>query len=133
MLCQNCHKNEATIHLYTNVNGRRTEVNLCQNCYQLLKNQQLNNNNGNGGARMAQDPFGFGNLDDIFRAMQGGNVSRPEDMYGQQVPPTQAGRGGGNNPNGGNGSSLLGQNGLKLTDLAKKGKIDPVIGRDKEN
>ncbi|WP_081335336.1 ATP-dependent Clp protease ATP-binding subunit [Pediococcus acidilactici] len=132
MLCQNCHKNEATIHLYTNVNGRRTEVNLCQNCYQLLKNQQLNNNNGNGGARMAQDPFGFGNLDDIFRAMQGGNVSRPEDMYGQQVPPTQAGRGGGNNPNGGNGSSLLGQYGLSLTDLAKQGKIDPVIGRDKE-
>ena len=132
MLCQNCHKNEATIHLYTNVNGRRTEVNLCQNCYQLLKNQQLNNNNGNGGARMAQDPFGFGNLDDIFRAMQGGNVSRPEDMYGQQVPPTQAGRGSGNNPNGGNGSSLLGQYGLNLTDLAKQGKIDPVIGRDKE-
>lgn len=132
MLCQNCHKNEATIHLYTNVNGRRTEVNLCQNCYQLLKNQQLNNNNGNGGVRMAQDPFGFGNLDDIFRAMQGGNVSRPEDMYGQQVPPTQAGRGGGNNPNGGNGSSLLGQYGLNLTDLAKQGKIDPVIGRDKE-
>lgn len=132
MLCQNCHKNEATIHLYTNVNGRRTEVNLCQNCYQLLKNQQLNNNNGNGGARMAQDPFGFGNLDDIFRAMQGGNVSRPEDMYGQQVSPTQAGRGGGNNPNGGNGSSLLGQYGLNLTDLAKQGKIDPVIGRDKE-
>lgn len=132
MLCQNCHKNEATIHLYTNVNGRRTEVNLCQNCYQLLKNQQLNNNNGNGGARMAQDPFGFGNLDDIFRAIQGGNVSRPEDMYGQQVPPTQAGRGGGNNPNGGNGSSLLGQYGLNLTDLAKQGKIDPVIGRDKE-
>ncbi|KPD34412.1 Clp protease ClpX [Pediococcus acidilactici] len=81
---------------------------------------------------MAQDPFGFGNLDDIFRAMQGGNVSRPEDMYGQQVPPTQAGRGGGNNPNGGNGSSLLGQYGLNLTDLAKQGKIDPVIGRDKE-
>ncbi|KRN15188.1 ATP-dependent Clp protease [Pediococcus acidilactici] len=97
-----------------------------------MKNQQLNNNNGNGGARMAQDPFGFGNLDDIFRAMQGGNVSRPEDMYGQQVPPTQVGRGGGNNPNGGNGSPLLGQYGLNLTDLAKQGKIDPVIGRDKE-
>ena len=48
------------------------------------------------------------------------------------MPPTQAGRGGGNNPNGGNGSSLLGQYGLNLTDLAKQGKIDPVIGRDKE-
>ncbi|KRN93268.1 ATP-dependent Clp protease ATP-binding subunit ClpE [Pediococcus stilesii] len=116
------------------MNGQRTEVNLCQNCYQLLKNQQNNNNNGNGGARMAQDPFGFGNLDDIFRAMQSGNVGQPEDVYGQQVPPTQPTRGNGNggNANGGNGNSLLGQYGLNLTDLAKKGKIDPVIGRDSE-
>lgn len=131
MLCQNCHKNEATIHLYTNVNGQRAEVNLCQNCYQLLKQQQ-SNNNGNGGARMAQqDPFGFGNLDDIFRAMQGGTSGQPEDVYGQQVPPTQPTRGNGNG-NGGNNNSLLGQYGLNLTDLAKKGKIDPVIGRDSE-
>jgi ATP-dependent Clp protease ATP-binding subunit ClpE len=132
MLCQNCQKNEATIHLYTNVNGQRAEVNLCQNCYRLLKNQQTNNNNSrNGGARMAQDPFGFGNLDDIFRAMQGGNVNQPqpEDAYGRQVPPTQPGNNGNSR---GNGNSLLSQFGLNMTDLAKQGKIDPVIGRDSE-
>ncbi len=69
MLCDNCHKNEATIHLYTSVNGQRRQINLCQNCYQLLKNQEQQPNNGVGGADMAQDPFGFGGLDDIFRAM----------------------------------------------------------------
>lgn len=39
------------------------------------------------------------------------------------------GRRGGNN---GGQKSLLDQYGTDLTDLAKKGKIDPVIGRDKE-
>ncbi len=135
MLCQNCHQREATIHLYLNVNGERQQVDLCQNCYQLLKNQQLNNNSnpGNGGANMAQDPFGFGNLDDIFRAMQGGAQGNPQGFQ-SQVPPTQPSgpRNGGNNGRGNGGNSLLGQYGLNMTDLAKQGKVDPVIGRDKE-
>ncbi|MGX7033089.1 ATP-dependent Clp protease ATP-binding subunit [Pediococcus argentinicus] len=128
MLCQNCQKNEATIHLYVNINGQREKIDLCQNCYQLLKNQNTNFNT-DGGARMAQDPFGFGNLDDIFRAMQEGNVNQSQGNFNQsqQVPPTQPGGNGGNNS-----GSLLGQYGLNLTDLARQGKIDPVIGRDKE-
>ncbi|HBF74578.1 MAG TPA: ATP-dependent Clp protease ATP-binding subunit [Lactobacillus sp.] len=133
MLCQNCHQREATIHLYLNVNGQRQQVDLCQNCYQLLKNQQNNSNPGNGGAQMAQDPFGFGNLDDIFRAMQGGNPNGNPQGYQQQVPPTQPSgprNGGGQNGNGNGG--LLGQYGLDLTQLASEGKIDPVIGRDRE-
>lgn len=127
MLCQNCHRNEATIHLYMSVNGQRQQVDLCQNCYQLLKEQQ--NNSGNGGGRMAQDPFGFGNLDDIFRAMQGGTPNQSGDYRqaaGQGRPTQPAG-------NQGNGQGgLLNQYGLNLTQLAKDGKIDPVIGRDKE-
>lgn len=92
MLCQNCHQREATIHLYLNVNGERQQVDLCQNCYQLLKNQQLNNNSnpGNGGANMAQDPFGFGNLDDIFRAMQGGAQGNPQVFNLKSHQPNQA-------------------------------------------
>jgi hypothetical protein len=74
MLCQNCHKNPATIHLYTNVNGQKQTINLCQNCYQLLSNKQ---GNTGGAQNMAQDPFGFGGLDDIFRAMQGGTLIQP--------------------------------------------------------
>jgi ATP-dependent Clp protease ATP-binding subunit ClpE len=133
MLCDNCHKNEATIHLYTNVNGQRRQINLCQNCYQLLKNQEQQPNNGVGGNDMAQDPFGFGGLDDIFRAMQGGGVD-PNDAYRQQqTPPTQpAGPNNGGNRRGQQGGGLLGQYGYNLTDQAKQGKIDPVIGRDNE-
>jgi protein-arginine kinase activator protein McsA len=37
MLCQNCQLNEATIHLYTNVNGVKKQNDLCQNCYQIMK------------------------------------------------------------------------------------------------
>ncbi|ANZ64000.1 ATP-dependent Clp protease ATP-binding subunit [Secundilactobacillus paracollinoides] len=136
MLCQNFHQREATIHLYLNVNGQRQQVDLCQNCYQLLKDQQPKNpNSGNGGTQMAQDPFGFGNLDDIFRAMQdGGTPNNGQQGFQQQVPPTQP-----QGPTGGNGQGrnnqqggLLGQYGLDLTELASQGKIDPVIGRDKE-
>lgn len=79
---------------------------------------------------MAQDPFGFGNLDDIFRAMQGGNGNgNPSDYRqasGQGSRPTQP------SGNQGSGNGLLNQYGLNLTQLAKDGKVDPVIGRDKE-
>lgn len=82
MLCQNCGKNEATIHLYATVNGQRTQLDYCQSCYQKIKNQQ------NGGlTNMAQnDPFGFGSLDDLFRSM-----SRQMQQQGnyEQTPPTQ--------------------------------------------
>lgn len=127
MLCQNCGKNEATIHLYANVGGQRRQIDFCQNCYQKLKNQQENP------MGMHQDPFGFGNLDDFFRQMsqmQGGNG------YYQQTPPTQAG--GGNNINGGQPpkdsglSGLLGDYGINITQQAKDGQIDPVVGRDGE-
>lgn len=42
MICQNCQQNEATIHLYANVNGQRKQLDYCQSCYQKLKNQANN-------------------------------------------------------------------------------------------
>ncbi len=36
MPCQNCNLNEASIHLYTNVNGNQQQVDLCQNCYKIM-------------------------------------------------------------------------------------------------
>lgn len=78
----------------------------------------------------ASDPFGFGSLDDIFRAMNQG-MDQPQQPNAQ-VPPTQAGRGGNNGRNGNGGKGLLGQFGVDLTEQARKGQIDPVIGRDKE-
>lgn len=124
MLCQNCHKNPATIHLTTNLNGRQTSIDLCQNCYQEIKNE------ANGFNNIGQDPFGFDSLDDIFRAISNPNFSNQQSM--SQEPPTQSGRIGGNNGNRNGDSSILGQYGLDLTEEAKNGQIDPVIGRDKE-
>ena len=121
MLCQNCHQREATIHLYASVNGNQQEINLCQNCYQLLKQKQGNAMNNN-------DPFGFSNFDDFFNQLN--NAQQANNVNGQPVEdrPTQAGRNGG----GKRGNSILAQFGVDLTELARTGKIDPVIGRDKE-
>ena len=133
MLCDNCHKRKASIHLSTNVDGRVTDINLCQQCYHFLQN---NNPNMNGGKDMAQDPFGFGNLDDIFRAMQNGNMNNQNPESFNQFPPRQPAGVNSNGNMGGNSNSnsksLLAQFGLNLTNLAKQGKIDPVIGRDNE-
>lgn len=115
MLCQNCHKNPATIHLTTNVNGQQTSLDLCQDCYRKL---ELNESG-------IPNPFGFNNFNDFLGAMTG---ERNVQQRPSQVPPTQNGRQNGNR----NGNSILDQYGLDLTEEARKGRIDPVIGRDNE-
>ncbi|WP_429964983.1 AAA family ATPase [Enterococcus sp. AZ072] len=128
MLCQNCHKNEATIHLYANVNGQRKQLDYCQSCYQKLKNQAT----GGAPQMAANDPFGFGSLDDLFRSM-----SQQMQQQGavDQTPPTQFGGGNGFNgqqPPRGNGGGLLDEFGINITQSARDGNIDPVVGRDDE-
>ena len=119
MLCQNCQKRPASIHLFAEVNGQRREINLCGQCYQQLKQQgNINMNNDNNGF--------FGDLSDFFN--YNGNAGNPGDPRMSTGGPGNAN---GNNGAGG-GRSLLDQYGTDLTALARKGKIDPVIGRDKE-
>ena len=126
MLCQNCHERPASIHLFTKVNGQSREINLCQHCYQELRNQQGNLENMNND----NNEF-FGDFDDLFNALNGNNNNAANNNnMGNNDPRMQMG---GGNGNGGQGDrSLLDQYGTDLTALAKKGKIDPVIGRDKE-
>ncbi len=129
MLCQICHKRPASIHLYAKVNGQSREINLCQQCYQQLRNQQ--GNLGNINMNNDNNEF-FGDFDDLFNALNGNNNgSNPNNMNNQGQGPAMQ-MGGGNGNRGGNGHSLLDQYGTDLTALAKKGKIDPVIGRDQE-
>ena len=55
--------------------------------------------------------------------------------YEQQTPPTQFGDGGnGGQPRGGAGAGqgLLGEYGINITEAARQGDIDPVVGRDQE-
>ena len=138
MLCQNCKINDSTIHLYTNLNGKQKQIDLCQNCYKIIKTDpndslfkgmtDLNNRDF--------DPFG-----DFFNDL---NNFRPSSNT-PPTPPTQSG--GGYGGNGGYGSQnrgpaqtpppsqekgLLEEFGINVTEIARRGDIDPVIGRDDE-
>jgi len=133
MICQNCQQNPATIHLYANVNGQRKQLDYCQSCYQKLKTKA----NDNQPTMSQQDPFGFGSLDDLYRSLSRQMQEQQGNPNGQ-TPPTQFGDGngfnGGQPPRGGVGQSdgLLGEYGINITQAARNGDVDPVVGRDEE-
>ena len=135
MLCQNCKINDSTIHLYTNINGQQKQIDLCQNCYKIIKTDP-NNTLFKGMTDLNNhdfDPFG-----DFFNDL---NNFKPSS---NNVPPTQSG--GGYGGNGGYGTQnrgplqtppsqergLLEEYGINITEIARQGDIDPVIGRDEE-
>lgn len=125
MKCINCGLNEASIHLYASLNGQTQKIDLCQNCYQQLKASGGQSRNFNiFGNQPNGNPFDFGDLEQFFRQM-------PQPNRGQQKPASEPrpnqGQGNGNKDGG-----LLGQYGVNLTELARQGAIDPVIGRDSE-
>lgn len=138
MLCQNCKINDSTIHLYTNLNGKQKQIDLCQNCYKIIKTDP-NNSLFKGMTDLNNrdfDPFG-----DFFNDL---NNFRPSNNT-PPIPPTQSG--GGYGGNGGYGSQnygsaqtpppsqekdLLEEFGINVTEIARRGGIDPVIGRDDE-
>lgn len=138
MLCQNCKINDSTIHLYTNLNGKQKQIDLCQNCYKIIKTDP-NNSLFKGMTDLNNrdfDPF-----DDFFNDL---NNFRPSSNT-PPIPPTQSG--GGYGGNGGYGSQnrgstqtpppsqekgLLEEFGINVTEIARRGDIDPVIGRDDE-
>ena len=138
MLCQNCKINESTIHLYTNVNGHKQQVDLCQNCYQIMKTDP--EHSLFGGIANANN-HGTDPIDDFFNSLS--NFQQPQEST---TPPTQSGGayggggGYGSNPSKGGQpqpspqkpKGLLEEFGINVTELARRGKIDPVIGRDEE-
>ncbi|MGO2084095.1 AAA family ATPase [Vagococcus sp.] len=125
MLCQNCQQHDATIHLYTNVQGEKKQINLCQRCYRDLKAQEDTANR----QRLMQDPYGFNSLNDLFKQLA---EQHQKENTSQQTPPTQSGGMQPPHPPKNGGPSVLQDYGTNLTQEAREGKIDPVIGRDKE-
>jgi len=138
MLCQNCKINESTIHLYTNVNGHKQQVDLCQNCYQIMKTDP--EHSLFGGIANANN-HGTDPIDDFFNSLS--NFQQSQEPT---TPPTQSGGvyggggGYGSNPSKGGQpqpspqkpKGLLEEFGINVTELARRGEIDPVIGRDEE-
>ena len=123
MKCINCGQNEASIHLYASLNGQTQKIDLCQNCYQqLTASRGQNPNSGFFRNQMGNDPFNFGDLEQFFRQAQQQNRAQKQP----NGPQPQQGK------DGGKDGGLLGQYGVNLTELARQGMIDPVIGRDSE-
>ncbi len=109
MMCQVCKQKQANVFLHVQVNNEKQQLHLCDACYAKQK-QQLKVPAG----------FHFDHFDqlfsDFFAPLTSESVSHVQQQQEQQ--PKRNG--------------LLDQFGRNLTQLAKAGLIDPVIGREKE-
>jgi ATP-dependent Clp protease ATP-binding subunit ClpE len=111
MLCQSCKKNEATVQLYLQINNERKHLMLCHECYAKEK-------------KHIKIPTGFHGFTPFpFEELFEGFGQPVMDMSQQSQLKTQGRQRGG---------GFLDQFGRNLTQLAKAGLIDPVIGRDEE-
>ena len=77
MLCNECKKNEANVHIITEVNGRRVEEHLCSEC--AAKLNKINTDNIFAGF------FGLSPMRKMFSLMSGGDVSdMAREFFGVQ-------------------------------------------------
>ncbi len=123
-VCEICKTNPATIHLHMQINYQTRNLNLCSTCYKKVRRQMMNSNSPLSGL-----PFGIegGPVNDLFQSFMDsanskGNHFTPEGENPQIMTQTPAG----------SRDGLLEQLGRNLTAAAREGKVDPVIGRDKE-
>lgn len=109
MKCQQCGMNRATVNVRLQMNQDHQQLHLCTNCFENMQNQ-------------LGDATNFFQQDDMFSHpfFQGQRGSTGQT--GATTKTTQGAQGGG----------LLDELGTNVTDQARGGKIDPVIGRDQE-
>jgi len=110
MKCQQCGVNRATVNMAMQINNERKHLQICSDCFQKIQSQLTDSNNFFQGNDFFSNPF-----------FQGGGAQ----SQGQSRATTQQ-------QNGGRGGGLLDELGTNVTDNARNGKIDPVIGRDNE-
>ncbi|TVT26657.1 AAA family ATPase [Salinicoccus cyprini] len=111
MKCQNCGINDAHVNLAMNINNQQTEVHLCNECFHEIRSQMMGGNDFFSGS-----PYENNNANNKY--FQGNGASRTGTKTRQKQ-------------NGGK-NGLLDQLGKNVSDQARGGGIDPVIGRDKE-
>ncbi|MGD7008968.1 AAA family ATPase [Metabacillus sp. 84] len=112
MQCQNCKQHQATVQLNVQVNGSLKQMHLCDTCFSQYQNQIPTGFSG-GNSGFSSFPF-----DQLFKNMGSGQEQGATDKT-----KTHSAR---------NGGGLLDQMGRNLTNAAKAGLIDPVIGREEE-
>ena len=115
MLCEKCRQKEANIQLQLRVNGQQENHFLCSSCYKEEKNKlgALSGQLGGLGQFSPQSFFGGGNIPPFMPEQ----AMNPQQMTTTREPEQKG---------------LLDQFGRNLTNNAKAGLIDPVIGRESE-
>ncbi|MBB3868118.1 AAA domain-containing protein [Parageobacillus toebii NBRC 107807] len=121
MLCQVCHQNEATVFVNLQFNHEKKQMHLCHECYEKQK-QELTIPINFGFDNFSSFPF-----DDFL--MNGFSPISETPFSEMNAPQPNIAQPSKRNRKGG---GFLDQFGRNLTQLAKAGLIDPVIGRDKE-
>ncbi|HZG61338.1 MAG TPA: AAA family ATPase [Anoxybacillus sp.] len=111
MLCQSCQQNQATVFVNLQFNNEKKQMHLCRTCYEK---QNIEIPSGFGFSNFSHFPF-----DELLNGFAEPNLFEVKQPTSPQM---QRGKGGG----------FLDKFGRNLTQLAKAGLIDPVIGRDKE-
>jgi ATP-dependent Clp protease ATP-binding subunit ClpE len=112
MRCEQCEVNPATIQMSISMNKENKQFVLCSDCYHKVKQEMSTG----GGMNM-----NFSSFDEIFKQMMSGEAF--DARQGHQQQSSQKGKRSG---------GFLDKFGRNLTDAAKAGIIDPVIGREKE-
>ncbi|MGV3487623.1 MAG: AAA family ATPase [Tuberibacillus sp.] len=115
MRCDKCKVNPATIDLQFQINNHREHLHVCQDCYNKMSSEAPHMN------FMGGSPF-----DEFFKGFfSGAQGGQSQSFNGGPQVMTQA-------PSNGGHGGILDQFGKNLTVSARAGKIDPVIGREKE-
>lgn len=113
MKCQKCGVNEANINMAMLMNHEKMQMHLCNSCFREIQENMMNANND-----YFSNPFFDGQNDafgsSFFQANGSANTTTKTKHRANQR------------------NGLLDQLGKNLTNAARAGEIDPVIGRDKE-
>ncbi|MBS3680987.1 AAA family ATPase [Ornithinibacillus massiliensis] len=113
MKCQKCGVNEANINMAMQMNHEKMQMHLCNSCFREIQENMMNANG------FFSNPFDGENdaFADNFFQNNGSAYSNTSTKTKQKRTKR---------------NGLLDQLGRNLTDAARAGEIDPVIGRDQE-
>ncbi|MGM0522821.1 MAG: AAA family ATPase [Bacillota bacterium] len=103
MKCQKCQVRPANVNVTLRINGHTEQLHVCETCFKEIRNESLHPSGFFG-----QAPHGFDEQPRFSQRQTGVKTEAPQH------------------------DGLLDQLGRNLTDQAKQGLIDPVIGREQE-
>lgn len=119
MLCARCQKNEARIHLQLQVNHEKKVMDVCPECYAAIRKESMKGVFSSHGSLFDQWMPGAFNYSLFSSSQESQDIPEQGGGCSLAQPAKEE-------------KSVLKQYGRNLTQIAKTGLIDPVIGRDFE-